>query len=179
MVYLATSQDYLKQSSLLLEAYPDTTRITTRYSYPKRPSAKERSKAKSKPATSGSAEPTEASAAPATLTLKTFNPTTGICLKYQTKKAAEVGRLIAGLGKLASGAPIEDFVPTQIPGKSPAGETEDVDMLDVPLRTMAPSPVNDEKDGASRSNTPGAGGASGGGGGGKSAKGKKKGKGKK
>ncbi|KAF3483454.1 WD repeat protein [Arthroderma uncinatum] len=178
MVFLETSQDYLKQSSLLLEAYPDTTRISTRYSYPKRPSAKERAKAKSKATTSESTEPTETTVTPATLTLKTFNPGTGICLKYQTNKAAEVGRLIAGLGKLASGAPIEDLVP-QIPGKSPAGETEDVDMLDVPSRTLAPSPVNDEKDGGSRSNTPVAGGAGGGGGGGKSAKGKKKGKGKK
>ncbi|KAM5430014.1 hypothetical protein McanMca71_006390 [Microsporum canis] len=179
MVYLTTSQDYLKQSSLLLEAYPDTTRITTKYSYPKRPSAKERSKAKSKAATSESTEATERTAAPATLTLKTFNPTTGICLKYRTNKAAEVGRLIAGLGKLSSGAPIEDFVPTQVPGGTAVGGTEDVDMLEVSTQGLASAPVGEEKDGVSRSNTPVAGGASGEGGGGKSAKGKKKGKGKK
>ncbi|KKZ63651.1 hypothetical protein EMCG_02092, partial [[Emmonsia] crescens] len=57
---------------------------------------------------------------PATLTLKTFHPTSGICLKYRTNKAAEVGRLIAGLGKLASGAPVVET--TAAAGT--AGDTE-------------------------------------------------------
>lgn len=90
-----------------------------------------------------------------------------------------MGRLIAGLGKLSSGAPIEDFVPTQVPGGTAVGGTEDVDMLEVSTQGLASAPVGEEKDGVSRSNTPVAGGASGEGGGGKSAKGKKKGKGKK
>lgn len=34
----------------------------------------------------------------ATLTLKTYDPVSGTCLKYQTDKQAEVGRLIAALG---------------------------------------------------------------------------------
>ena len=37
----------------------------------------------------------------ATLTLKTYDPVSGTCLKYQTTEAREVGRLIAGLGSLA------------------------------------------------------------------------------
>lgn len=77
-----------------------------------------------------------------------------------------MGRLIAGLGKLASGSPIEDFVPAPVPVKAAAGEAEDVDMVDA-----TPSSAVDEISG---SNTPVAGG-----GGGKPAKGKKKGKGKK
>jgi len=41
-----------------------------------------------------------ASGPTATLTLKTFDPVSGACLKYRTNKAAEVGRLIASLGRL-------------------------------------------------------------------------------
>ncbi len=36
----------------------------------------------------------------ASLTLKTYDPVSGICLKYRTDKAAEVGRLVASLGRL-------------------------------------------------------------------------------
>jgi hypothetical protein len=32
--------------------------------------------------------------------LKTYDPVSGVCLKYETNKAAEVGRLIATLGRL-------------------------------------------------------------------------------
>ena len=37
------------------------------------------------------------------LTLKTYDPESGTCLKYRTDKAAEVGRLVASLGKLGKG----------------------------------------------------------------------------
>lgn len=43
----------------------------------------------------------------ATLILKTFHPDSGVCLKYKTDKAAEVGRLVTGLGKLAKAETIE------------------------------------------------------------------------
>ena len=36
----------------------------------------------------------------AVLTLKTYDPESGVCLKFQTDRAAEVGRLINGLGRL-------------------------------------------------------------------------------
>ncbi|KMU89201.1 hypothetical protein CIHG_07135 [Coccidioides immitis H538.4] len=137
MPYLTTSQDFLKQSSLLLEAYPHTTRITTKYSYPK-PSHK------SKPTTATATTSTSSSqpvSKPATLTLKTYNPYNGICLKYRTTKAAEVSRLIAGLGRLASGAPIADATSsTPFRTTSPTGPSrmlyracraEMRDMLDV------------------------------------------------
>jgi Signal recognition particle 9 kDa protein (SRP9) len=62
----------------------------------------------------------------ATLTLKTFNPATGICLKYKTNKAAEVGRLISGLGKLAAGVKIGA---EEVPVAAAVGQ--DVEMSDV------------------------------------------------
>ena len=47
-------------------------------------------------------QPQPASDGPLTamLTLKTYDPVSGVCIKYQTNKAAEVGRLIGGLGRL-------------------------------------------------------------------------------
>lgn len=46
--------------------------------------------------------PAQAPAPPqAALTLKTYDPASGVCLKYQTTKAAEVGRLIACLDRCA------------------------------------------------------------------------------
>ncbi|EFW19515.1 hypothetical protein D8B26_007736 [Coccidioides posadasii str. Silveira] len=137
MPYLTTSQDFLKQSSLLLEAYPHTTRITTKYSYPK-PSHK--SKPTTATATTSTTSSSQPVSKPATLTLKTYNPYNGICLKYRTTKAAEVSRLIAGLGRLASGAPIADPA-SSTPSAPPAQQGQshavsgvsggDADMLDV------------------------------------------------
>ncbi|KAK7530631.1 signal recognition particle 9 kDa protein-domain-containing protein [Phyllosticta citribraziliensis] len=37
----------------------------------------------------------------AVLVIKTYDPASGVCLKYKTNKAAEVGRLVASLEKLA------------------------------------------------------------------------------
>lgn len=59
----------------------------------------------------------------AALELKTFNAEAGICLKYRTNKAAEVSRLMTGLGKLASGA---DVASLGVSG------TADVEMVDAP-----------------------------------------------
>lgn len=36
-----------------------------------------------------------------TLVLKTYDPVSGACLKYRTRKAAEVGRLVAGMQRCA------------------------------------------------------------------------------
>ncbi|KAI6090390.1 signal recognition particle 9 kDa protein-domain-containing protein [Hypoxylon rubiginosum] len=96
MPYYATSQEWLHQSSLLLEARPSTTRITTKYHIskpkPRRPSQK--------PSTSTSST---SDAPRGSLTLKTFDPYSGACLKYRTTKAAEVSRLILSLGKPLGG----------------------------------------------------------------------------
>ncbi|KAJ5558416.1 hypothetical protein N7535_008626 [Penicillium sp. DV-2018c] len=104
MTYLPTSQAYLEQSAQLLQAYPDTTRIVTKYNFPTTRTGNQKRIQKSQ---AKSAKAVDASAAPiATLTLKTFNPTTGICLHYRTNKAQEVSRLITSLGKLAAGADV-------------------------------------------------------------------------
>lgn len=41
--------------------------------------------------------------AKAELMLKTYDPRSGVCLKYRTDKAAEVGRLVGSLGRLGRG----------------------------------------------------------------------------
>ncbi|KAL8712101.1 MAG: hypothetical protein Q9220_003535 [cf. Caloplaca sp. 1 TL-2023] len=45
------------------------------------------------------------------IVLKTYDPASGVCLKYKTDKAAEVGRLVVALGKcgrLMAGLPAKD-----------------------------------------------------------------------
>lgn len=118
MPYLPDLNTYLHQSSLLIQAYP-TTRLSTKYSLPPK-------KALSKAPTDNGTDPTSEKRTPAaTLTSKTFHPESGICLKYKTDKAAEVGRLFTGLGKLAKGEIIE------MPAVAPAGgEKMDVDLAE-------------------------------------------------
>ncbi|KAI9891854.1 MAG: hypothetical protein M1814_002419 [Vezdaea aestivalis] len=106
MPYLPTSQEWFVQSALLLAARPESTRITTKYSLP---SVSATAKSNPQPKASSAAQASEPPApiAPAkpiaTLTLKTYDPVSGACLKYKTDKAAEVGRLITGLGRLGNG----------------------------------------------------------------------------
>jgi hypothetical protein len=159
MPYLPTSQQWLQQSALLLEARPTTvripllsspppypaplrspqaspiltalptrspsppqitppppnpqltppqqTRITTTYSLPHPSRATKKPKSARNPPPPSSTDPTAQTPQPqpqtATLTLKTYDPVSGATLKYQTNKGAEVGRLIAALGKLGRG----------------------------------------------------------------------------
>ncbi|KAB2581124.1 Signal recognition particle SRP9 subunit [Lasiodiplodia theobromae] len=110
MPFFASSAEWFEQSRLLIEARPTTARVVTKYSIIKRKTTKDRkrqvatgdtanSDATHKP-TAGA--PAQAPAPPqAALTLKTYDPASGVCLKYQTTKAAEVGRLIACLDRCA------------------------------------------------------------------------------
>ncbi|KAJ5636137.1 uncharacterized protein N7484_009450 [Penicillium longicatenatum] len=129
MPYLPTTQAYLEQSALLLEAYPETTRITTKYSFPteRRAQQHKREKSLAKKQASSTQEPAPTDPTPsapiASLTLKTYNPTTGVCLKYRTNKLQEVSRLMTGLGKLAGGA---DVASLGLSGPA------DVEMVDAP-----------------------------------------------
>ncbi|KAL2048230.1 hypothetical protein N7G274_000141 [Stereocaulon virgatum] len=101
MPYLPTAQSFLEQSRLLISARPITTRITTKYTLPRKPS-RESSKLKSPPSSTLEPSQSHTSQPPkATLTLKTYDPISGTCLKYETDKAAEVGRLVAALGSCA------------------------------------------------------------------------------
>ncbi|KAG7290246.1 hypothetical protein NEMBOFW57_000244 [Staphylotrichum longicolle] len=114
MPYYAKSEDWLHQSALLLQARPSTTRITTRYHLkparrtPKPPkSADTTTTAAAAAATTTTTqqpqekEQTQNSKPPrGHLVLKTFDPSSGVTLKYKTSKAAEVTRLVQMLGAL-------------------------------------------------------------------------------
>ncbi|KAG6364853.1 hypothetical protein INS49_006457 [Diaporthe citri] len=104
MPYILTSQEWLAQSALLIEARPTTARVTTKYNI--KP-AKARTTKKAKKDGDDDTAMTDAdAAAPATkpprasLIIKTFDPHSGVCLKYKTTKAAEVSRLVQLLGSL-------------------------------------------------------------------------------
>ncbi|KPM46191.1 hypothetical protein AK830_g324 [Neonectria ditissima] len=118
MPYFKTSQEWLDQSVALLEARPATTHITTRYSLKAAPPADDAGDATPKPPRGS-------------LVLKTYDPASGITLKYRTTKAAEVSRLIgASLGRL---------------GRSMAAVPEPAEepMLDAPdLEDQKPSPAS-------------------------------------
>jgi hypothetical protein len=125
MPYLKTSQEWLHHSTLLVQARPSTTRITTKYNLTKPPPPKE----ENAPATEKPDPPR------ATLSLKTYDPASGTTLKYKTTKQAEVSRLIQILGRL---------------GRRMAGlpEKEDVVMTEVKeeaVEEKAPQKVADSK----------------------------------
>lgn len=119
--------DFLSSASLLLHAYP-TARITTRYSLPKPP----------KNAASTDATTTESSKEKrdpsASLTCKIYHPQSGICLKYTTDKAQEVGRLFTSLGRLAKGETIEAAVP--VVGGGGGGGADGEDKMEVDSGTQ-------------------------------------------
>lgn len=94
MPYFPTSQEWLDQSALLLEARPMTTRVTTRYSIKAVKPSREKN-----PTDKDNETPRPPRAS---LVLKTYDPVSGVTLKYRTTKAAEVSRLVhASLGRLA------------------------------------------------------------------------------
>lgn len=131
MPYLPTLNAFLHSASLLLAAYP-TARITTKYSLPRGGGSKEAAAA---PAATNNTDtetnaPREKKEPSATLTVKVFHAATGICLKYTTDKAQEVGRLITSLGRLARGEVIE--VPAVAAGGAVGAVGEDAaDKMDV------------------------------------------------
>ncbi|KAK1750662.1 signal recognition particle 9 kDa protein-domain-containing protein [Echria macrotheca] len=97
MPFFTKSEDWLLQSSLLLEASPQTTRVTTRYHLS--PARRQATKKKSvSETTEGRTEDTKPPRGH--LVLKTYDPVSGVALKYKTSKAAEVGRLVQMLGTL-------------------------------------------------------------------------------
>ncbi|KAF2158648.1 hypothetical protein M409DRAFT_71543 [Zasmidium cellare ATCC 36951] len=106
MVLLATSQEWQTQTSRLLQARPTTTRITTKYNIPNLESERYQKKMskKRKRDAGGEEKDKEDAAAPkipqATLELKTYDPESGVVLKFKTNRAAEVGRLVMSLGTL-------------------------------------------------------------------------------
>lgn len=79
------------------------TRITTKYTITPPPSAEALAKRRSKRTAQQTTDAAGAPAPPtarAVLELKTYDPESGVVLKYRTDKAAEVGRLIGSLGRM-------------------------------------------------------------------------------
>ncbi|KAM0470867.1 hypothetical protein ACHAPX_009741 [Trichoderma viride] len=152
MPYFKTSQEWLDHSVALLEARPSSTRVTTRYSIkpvkPRKQTTTTTSGDESSTAPSGPRPPR------GSLVLKTYDPVSGVTLKYRTTKAAEVTRLMsAALGRL---------------GKAMAG------IQDVPEETMQDADAAVETpQGEQTPQQVATGGAGGGGGGKKKKKGKK------
>lgn len=107
MPYLDTAESWLAESTLLLKARPTTTRITTKYRVNPRvkPSTlRHNVRRKAAIAAAASSDPSKSTETKATgpsiLVLKTYDPVSRATLKYKTDKAADVGRLIASLGRL-------------------------------------------------------------------------------
>ena len=101
---------------------------------------------------STAADGTQTSPPKATLTLKTYDPASGICLKYETDKGAEVGRLVAALsscGRVMSALPDKEDVAIKVEDKvkdevinEPEGEGKAV------VKDAKPQAKGGEKSGA-------------------------------
>ncbi|THW19110.1 hypothetical protein D6D24_03011 [Aureobasidium pullulans] len=103
MPYFTSSEEWQKQSALLLQARPNTTRITTKYHIPSASSISTKPTTTTTTTDASTTTPTESKLAQqpiAYLELKTYDPISGTTLKYKTDKAAEVGRLVAAMGSL-------------------------------------------------------------------------------
>ncbi|KAI4198446.1 MAG: hypothetical protein LQ346_002770 [Caloplaca aetnensis] len=132
MPYFKDSQDWLHQSTLLLSARPSTTRLTTKYrvSPPQFPRARKSTVTPIDATGTLSPPPQQPEPSRANLVLKTYDPASGACLKYKTDKAAEVGRLVAALGKcgrVMSGLSVND----EAQGDGQGGRGERDDTIDV------------------------------------------------
>lgn len=100
--------------------------------------------------------------------LKTYDPVSGVCLKYRTDKAAEVGRLVAALG--SCGRVMAALPEKRVEDEAGAGGGEEIAGGVVSLREEGPVVGQPEKD---RGEGKGKGTAGGAGGGGKKRKGKR------
>ncbi|KAH6841127.1 signal recognition particle 9 kDa protein-domain-containing protein [Chaetomium sp. MPI-CAGE-AT-0009] len=174
MPYYAKSEDWLHQSALLLQARPSTTRITTRYHLkparrvpkPKKTDATSTTQTPA-PQNQQQQPPTQADPTTTTtkpprghLVLKTYDPHSGVTLKYKTSKAAEVGRLVQMLGTLGRGmAGLAVAAATEAAGAGAGGEDEV--MVDVAGAGAAAGVGGEVGEGGSGVHTPVVGGGGG------------------
>ncbi|EFW98821.1 hypothetical protein CMQ_4673 [Grosmannia clavigera kw1407] len=165
MATFSTSQEWLRQCTLLVEARPQTTKITSRYSVKPKPArrVKRAAAAGSEEAPSaGAAKQTAAAPAAHTsqnprakLVLKAVDPASGVCLRYETTKAAEVSRLVQLLGQLsrrqaglaaaqetAEDVAMTEAEPTAASTPTPAGQT--------PTQAPAPAPQQQQTGGGGK-----------------------------
>ncbi|KAK0945363.1 hypothetical protein LTR48_001066 [Friedmanniomyces endolithicus] len=175
MVYLKTPEEWQHHSALLLQARPTTTRITTKYKIPNLASPKYNKPNKRK-RDGGDGEEKEQHTGPkvprAVLVLKTYDPESGVVLKLKTDKAADVGRLIEGLGRLGRRM-------AALPEKAEEAVMEDAEVAEQAPVGGATAPNGKETAAAATTgdgkalHTSGGGGGGGGGGAKKKKKGKK------
>ncbi|KAK1070208.1 hypothetical protein LTR74_004360 [Friedmanniomyces endolithicus] len=174
MVYLKTPEEWQHQSALLLQARPTTTRITTKYKIPNLASPKynKPNKRKRDGGDGEGKEQTGLRVPRAALVLKTYDPESGVVLKLKTDKAADVGRLIGGLGRLGRRM-------AALPEKAEEAVMEDAEVAEQAPVGVATAPNGKETAAAATSgdgkelHTSGGGGGGGGGGAKKKKKGKK------
>jgi hypothetical protein len=109
------------------------TKITTRYSIkPVKPRTTEDTESASDAAATTTTTTAAATAKPprGSLVFKTYDPQSGVCLKYRTTKAAEVSRLVySSLGRLGRGL-------AAVP-EPPAAGGDDAMMVDAPSGGVA------------------------------------------
>ncbi|KAL8737993.1 MAG: hypothetical protein Q9181_001175 [Wetmoreana brouardii] len=175
MPYFSDSQQWLHQSNLLLAARPTTSRITTKYRIsPPPPPRKRKSTTTDSQSVSAATSPPPPQQQPlqsrAHLVLKTYDPVSGVCLKYKTDKAAEVGRLVAALGKCGRAMA---GLPPKEEREVDGGEGDAKDMREETEVRPAAVSGKDERKGPEKSGAQGQQGQGKGGGGGKRKKGKR------
>ncbi|KAK6516760.1 hypothetical protein TWF506_006649 [Arthrobotrys conoides] len=125
MVLVKTPLDFIDRSVQLLQAHPNTTRITTTYNISPAPTTPSR---RPKPISSKSTATTQTEEKPklprGTLTLKTYDPISGSLIKLRTDKIADVGRIVTGLHRLArSMAGLKDLGSGEATAAATAGGT--------------------------------------------------------
>lgn len=117
------------------------TRITTRYSIKAtRSSAKKPQDGDAAASTDADADAPAAKPPRGTLVLKTYDPVSGVTLKYRTAKAAEVSRLVYSalgrLGRAMAAVPAEDIEEPMLDAPA-GGEGATKDKLDAAAAAQA------------------------------------------
>ncbi|KAK6357079.1 hypothetical protein TWF718_001405 [Orbilia javanica] len=128
MVLVKTPSDFIDRSIQLLQAHPNTTRITTTYNISPAPTTPSR---RPKPTTTSSSSKTPTATTEekpklprGTLTLKTYDPISGSLIKLRTDKISDVGRIVTGLHRLArSMAGLKDLGSAEITAAAAAAPT--------------------------------------------------------
>ncbi|KAK6536470.1 hypothetical protein TWF281_000703 [Arthrobotrys megalospora] len=104
MVLVKTPIDFIERSIQLLQAHPNTTRITTTYNITPAPTTPSRRPKPQKPNTATTTTTPAGEEKPklprGTLTLKTYDPISGSLIKLRTDKISDVGRIVTGLHRL-------------------------------------------------------------------------------
>jgi hypothetical protein len=147
------------------------TKVTTRFTISK-PSDKPRRQKNPVQPNGQSATPVDGEPR-AMLVLKTYDPVSGIVLKYQTDRAAEVGRLVAAMGTCARKmAALKDAEKTENPEDDADGMVGVIATGTALVKDAADKAVEIVRD-SGKDAGKGKTGGSGGGGGGKKKKGKR------